>query len=377
MSIASHVKPFTSSWAQRFRRSGDGKKPRTWSAIAPLLLAACLSASCAIVNHFTGEDVNKELRARGLPAVAKVLSVEDAGLRVNDDPVVILKLEVQAEGRAPWRAEAKQLVSIIAIPAIQPGSMLAVHYDPANPSRVAVDLQTEGTVPATLPKGPVDLGRDLTLEPVGDGVWVYRAIGEVAGFGEVPANGLVVVGGAEAALVNATWTDDQATRIIAWLASHGQVRVTSVVVTHSHEDCLGGLGALHRAGARSYALARTAELAGRDHRVVPQVLFTDRLSFPLGGRTLELRYLGPGHAPDNVVVWLPDARVLFGGCLVREASATSLGNTADADLVSWPGTVAALQQAYPDVVTVVPGHGRPGGRELLQHTLDVLAASPK
>jgi metallo-beta-lactamase class B len=330
-----------------------------------------------MVAHFTGEDVNQQLRTRGLPATAKVLSVQDAGVRVNDDPVVVLKLEVTAEGRAPWRAEAKQLVSIVALPSVQPGTVLAVHYDPANPSRVAVDLGGEEPAAGALPKGPVDLGKDLTLEPVADGVWVYTAIGEVDGYGEVPANGLVVVDGEEAALVNATWNDDQASRIIAWLASTGGVHVSTVVVTHSHGDCLGGLGAAHRAGARSYGLEKTAELARRDGHIPPQVLFTDRMSLPLGARTLELRYLGPGHAPDTIVAWLPDSRVLFGGCLIRAASATSLGNTADADLERWPTTVEAIRTACPEALIVVPGHGRPGGPELLQHTLDLLRDAPR
>jgi metallo-beta-lactamase class B len=92
------------------------------------------------------------------------------------------------------------------------------------------------------------------------------------------------------------------------------------------------------------------------------------------GRLLELRLVGPGHTEDTIVVWLPDVEVLFGGCLVRSATAQSLGYTAEADLERWPATIEALQERYGHARLIVPGHGRPGGAELLAHTLELLCA---
>jgi glyoxylase-like metal-dependent hydrolase (beta-lactamase superfamily II) len=76
-----------------------------------------------------------------------------------------------------------------------------------------------------------------------------------------------------------------------------------------------------------------------------------------------------------VVVWLPDVKVLFGGDLLRSAEARSLGNTREADLGTWPASLAAVERAFPDARLLVPGHGSPGGRELLRHTSDLLASS--
>ena len=73
-------------------------------------------------------------------------------------------------------------------------------------------------------------------------------------------------------------------------------------------------------------------------------------------------------------MWLPDVEVLFGGCLVRSSSATTLGYTAEADIESWPATIEALLTRYGHARLIVPGHGRPGGEELLQHTLALLNA---
>ena len=41
-----------------------------------------------------------------------------------------------------------------------------------------------------------------------------------------------------------------------------------------------------------------------------------------------------------------------------------------------PNAVGRLQKRYSQTELVVPGHGEPGGRELLAHTLELLAAAP-
>ena len=51
---------------------------------------------------------------------------------------------------------------------------------------------------------------------------------------------------------------------------------------------------------------------------------------------------------------------------------TSLGNTREADVASWPGAMIALQNRYPDVQLVLPGHGEPGTVALLTHTVELL-----
>ena len=70
-----------------------------------------------------------------------------------------------------------------------------------------------------------------------------------------------------------------------------------------------------------------------------------------------------------MVAWIPDAGVLFGGDAVRSRS---LGYTEEADLQAWPATITALKDAYGDARILVPGHGAPGGPELLDGTLALL-----
>ena len=96
-------------------------------------------------------------------------------------------------------------------------------------------------------------------------------------------------------------------------------------------------------------------------------------ALPFGDRHIEVFYPGPGHTVDNVVVYVPHARVLYGGCLIRPGSSKSLGNTADADLKRWAESVALVRDRYGDRVDiVVPSHGPPRGPEVLDHTIELV-----
>jgi len=116
-------------------------------SLLPLLLLTCLSSTGCVstmVDSFTGEDVAKVIRVMGLPAEGTVLEIWETGVRVNDNPVVGFLLEVRAEDREPWEATTKGLISILAIPRIQPGMILPVTYDPNDPSRIALPLGLDG-----------------------------------------------------------------------------------------------------------------------------------------------------------------------------------------------------------------------------------------
>ncbi len=101
-----------------------------------------MSCVTAMIGPFTGEDVARDVRANGLSATATVLEIWETGVRVNGNPVVGFLLEVRAEGLAPYEAKTKALISILAIPRIQPGAVLPVKYDPADPTRVALDIRS-------------------------------------------------------------------------------------------------------------------------------------------------------------------------------------------------------------------------------------------
>jgi glyoxylase-like metal-dependent hydrolase (beta-lactamase superfamily II) len=133
---------------------------------------------------------------------------------------------------------------------------------------------------------------------------------------------------------------------------------------------------VERRGIASHALAATVaraaqrEGAPRIDRAVASPFALDGLGLGLAG---EVFFPGPAHTTDNATVWLAEPAVLVGGCAVRAAEATDMGNTSEADLAAWPRAIAALEARYPGARLVVPGHGEPGSLELLAHTRRLLA----
>ena len=100
----------------------------------------------------------------------------------------------------------------------------------------------------------------------------------------------------------------------------------------------------------------------------PTESFEEFASLDLGGRQLDLRYLGRGHTDNDIVALVPDASVLFAGDLLENAPAPAFG---DSFPISWPVTGAALLTLVDG--TVVPGHGDPFNRDFAERQVAELA----
>ena len=104
----------------------------------------------------------------------------------------------------------------------------------------------------------------------------------------------------------------------------------------------------------------------------PTRTMTDRLAIDLGGRTVELRHIAPGNTKGDVVLWLPDERILATGDIVVRP--TPYG------FFSYPKSwVAVLQELESfGARRIIPGHGDvmtdTGYMDLLAETLGLVAA---
>lgn len=218
----------------------------------------------------------------------------------------------------------------------------------------------------------------LRVRPVAKDVFVHTSYRRYPGVAEpVPSNGLIVRTTQGALIVDTAWDNAQTLELLRWVADSLHQRVRLVVVSHAHDDRLGGLAVLRANNIKVYSTKLTAQRAAALPFGVPTPALK-RYTVVRAGRTrLELFFPGPGHAPDNIVAWLPRQKVLFGGCLVKAADAADLGNTADANLKLWPATVRTVAARYPKAAVVVPGHGSWGTLDLLAHTLDLLRTAPR
>lgn len=218
------------------------------------------------------------------------------------------------------------------------------------------------------------LGDDVLVTELAPGVWRHVSWSTFGGK-RIPSNGLVLRDGEETVLIDTAWGEEPTALLLDWVQRELGKPVTRAIATHSHEDRVGAPRTLAARGIPLLVHPKTVALAERrgvtTTRPIDALATADAAT--LGG--VEVFYPGPGHAPDNVVVWIPRTRLLFGGCAVKSADAAELGNVADADVARWPDAIRAVQRRYPDPAFVVPGHGDPGDAALLAHTLDLLAAS--
>ena len=138
-------------------------------------------------------------------------------------------------------------------------------------------------------------------------------------------------------VVDTAWTDDQTAQILNWIKQEINLPVALAVVTHAHQDKMGGMDALHAAGIATYANALSNQLAPQEGMVAAQ----HSLTFAANGWVepatapnfgpLKVFYPGPGHTSDNITVGIDGTDIAFGGCLIKDSKAKSLGNLGDAD----------------------------------------------
>jgi metallo-beta-lactamase class B len=195
-------------------------------------------------------------------------------------------------------------------------------------------------VPSLSAQEKIELGRDVEVYPLAPAIWRHVTYLVMDEKWKTPANGLIVVDGEHAVMIDTPWTPGQTAVLLDWVEKSLKARVETVVVGHHHVDCLGGLPEIHRRGIRSIGLDKTRELALAEKVEAPQETFAGATRLKFGGRELELYYPGPGHTVDNIVTWIADEKVLFGGCFVKSADARSLGYTVESDLAAWPASLA-------------------------------------
>jgi len=209
----------------------------------------------------------------------------------------------------------------------------------------------------------------LDIAAFADNIWLYHSYMKTDNFGLVSSNGLVVVDQGDAYIIDTPWSAQDTLDLLAWIEAQGFTPKASIT-THFHLDRSAGISVLNDRNIDTWASKQTNQLLALQGWAPASHEFEGD-EFSLLDGVIEAYYPGPGHAMDNIVVWLPQAKILDGGCMIREMSTTSLGYTDDGSVPDWSNSVENVIQRYPQVKTVIPGHGQPGGAELLRHTREL------
>ena len=154
------------------------------------------------------------------------------------------------------------------------------------------------------------------------------------------------------------------------------MKIKSLVINHFHEDCHDGLTYLHKKGIKSYATDKTILFSKNNLVPIPLNGFTYKLVLRLGKKEIIKQFVGEAHSLDNIESYIPSEKIMFGGYMMKEVNAGK-GNLVDALDKSWAGTIKNLKAQFPDAEIIIPGHGKPGGQELLAYTIKLLIISIK
>ena len=216
---------------------------------------------------------------------------------------------------------------------------------------------------------------ELRIEKIAEDVYLHTSYQHVDGYGLVDANGLVVLDGQDAYIIDTPWSQQDTAALVAWLQERNY-KVKASVSTHFHDDRTAGIGYLNSISVPTYASEQTNALLKQHDKALATKTFGNE-SLWLVESKIEVFYPGAGHSVDNLVVWLPEQRILNGGCLIRAGETSTLGNTSDAVIADWAASAERLQRRYPDAQVVIPGHGAMGDRSLLEHTRKLAEAATK
>jgi glyoxylase-like metal-dependent hydrolase (beta-lactamase superfamily II)/dienelactone hydrolase len=230
----------------------------------------------------------------------------------------------------------------------------ALYNSDKAPQSALYDLPREvvpgvwSAIGATAPRTYANSGHNNNLSFVvtGDGVVVVNAGDnyllakalheEIRKITDQPVKYVVLENGQGHAMLGSGYWKEQGATIIA------------------HED------AAHEIEEQSYALLQVMqegvkEKARGTQVVLPDETFTDQRIIELGGERIEVLNLGPAHSPGDIVVWLPDKKVVISGDMAFHQRMLPLFEHTDTE--AWINTWDKFEALGAEVV--IPGHGEP------------------
>jgi cyclase len=187
------------------------------------------------------------------------------------------------------------------------------------------------------------------------------------------SNSAVLVTDEGVLVVDSRTHPDAAEDLLTQIRQVTDAPIRYVVVSQHHGDHYMGNSVFKREGAtiiahpdtqavieERFELERTTRpFAARGQNpdevvlVLPDVLFSSRAKIVLGGRTVELVYLGPGQNEGDTLVYFPHARALHTGGVFHNQS---WANTSFApSMEGWVATLRAMKTIEADIY--LPPHG--------------------
>ncbi len=139
------------------------------------------------------------------------------------------------------------------------------------------------------------------------------------------------------------------------------VPITYVIYSHDHADHISGGEVFQDAGALVVAHENAKrDILDEDHpTAVPDITFDRQLTIELGGKVVELTYVGRNHSDNSLVMHFPEERTVFAVDFIPVKS-MPFRNLPDWYIPDWVDSLKAVEQMDFDILA--PGHGPLGDR---------------
>lgn len=189
-------------------------------------------------------------------------------------------------------------------------------------------------------------------------------------------NGLVYISKGDAIIVSTPDSDIETQNLIDWVKNEQKARIVGYIIDRWHTDAMEGLDIVKQNGIKSYSYELTKTIAKEKGLPIPEIGFDPKLELAVGGSKVICHFLGESHTKDGIVVYFPSEQILFGGNGIRNYNGW-VGNIGDANLEEWSKTAVRIKKEYGTAKIVVPGHGRHGGSELIDYTIELYKTDNK
>ena len=241
------------------------------------------------------------------------------------------------------------------------------------PATLTLDSTSAAALRRRQPRERPDTIRAFPTRKLADGV--YAVLGDTGRGSEGRSNAGFVVTRTGVIVIDALASPAQGKALLRTIRTITPLPVQWLILTHHHPDHTFGAIAFKRAGAKVIAHPDRRTLASEDgddamvsawtgvlglremqgfaFADTPDVSVAHDTTMALGGREFVIDVPGTAHTPGDLVIWLPDARVLFAGDLLIEDGVAMVVDGSSDGLLSALDRLEALKPA-----ALLPGHGR-------------------
>ena len=134
-----------------------------------------------------------------------------------------------------------------------------------------------------------------------------------------------------------------------------------LVYSHDHADHIaGGEVFADQAIVVAHRQARADIIGEQRPTAVPDLTFSEAMTIELGGRTVELRYVGQGHSDNMIIMHFPPERAVFAVDFIA-IDRLPYRDLTDAYFPEWIAGIEMVEAMDYDIL--VPGHGPLGTPE--------------